>query len=90
MNDTKTRDSSSPGGAHAGPADVAALLMRCCGRTRPLRPEALQAIERLKAACIEEAREHRERMACLLGAYSMPPPAAARWYPPILQPAQTA
>ena len=90
MNDTKTLDSSSPGGARAGHADVAALLRRCSGQTRPLRPEALRAVERLKAVCIEEAREHRERMACLLGSYSMPPPAAARWYPPILQAAQTA
>jgi hypothetical protein len=56
MSDAKSRDSSTPGDVDIGPADAAALLMRCCAGTRPLRPEALQAVERLKAACREEAR----------------------------------
>jgi hypothetical protein len=88
MSDTKTRDSSTPGDVDVGPADTAALLMRCCARTRPLRPEALQAVERLKAACREEARGHRELAARMIAQYSALLPATVRWHPPpIRQPA---
>ena len=47
-----------------------------------LRPEALQCVERLKAACREEARELRERAARTIAEFAIPLPVAPGWRSP--------
>ena len=77
MNDMKFPDGSPP-------RDVE--LMRCCGRMRPLRAEAFLAVDRLKAACREEARQHREEVARAIALYTTPLPVATHWHPPPVRP----